>query len=72
MADFVDFIVKVSKDQKLGTEFISMLGHASSAKEVADWLGKNGYQISDSEAEKIYTNRESIKNSAITETKSGY
>ena len=59
MANFIDFVVEVSKNKTLGKEFKEMF-QKSTPQELVEWFSSKGYSISEEEAKKLIENKDSI------------
>jgi hypothetical protein len=67
MANFIDFVVGVSKNKSLGNDFNKML-QKSSPKELADWFKTSGYSVSEDECKKLIENKDSVKKSSFVKS----
>jgi hypothetical protein len=67
MANFIDFVVGVSKNKALGNDFNKML-QKSSPKELSGWFKDKGFAISEEECKKLIDNKDSVKKSSFVKT----
>jgi len=63
MKNFTDFMIDVSKDDKLGKECVDKL-HQGNHADLSKWLKSKGYDVDEHECKKLHDNKDNIKKSS--------